>query len=164
MPARNIIDRVDARLLLALADAPRATVLALAQRLGLSRNTVQARLDKLEAQSALDSAERRIRPAALGYPLTAFIMVQVTQRWLAELAHALNLIPEIIEVHGLSGQTDLLVHVVATDAEHLYRIAGQILATQGVERTTTSLVVNTLVSYRLTPLLQRLASGQAPGR
>jgi DNA-binding Lrp family transcriptional regulator len=164
MPARIVIDRVDARLLLALADAPRATVLALAQRLGISRNTVQARLEKLDAQPALDSAERRIRPAALGYPLTAFVMVQVTQRRLAELADALSLIPEIVEVHGLSGQTDLLVHVVATDAEHLYRIAGQILATQGVERTSTSLVVTTLVSYRLTPLLQRLASGRVPGR
>ena len=163
MPTNGVIDRVDARLLLALIDEPRATVLALAQRLGLSRNTVQARLAKLEQPSALASAERRIEPAALGYPLTAFIMVQVTQRKLADLAVALGRIPEIVEVHGLSGQTDLLVRAVATDAEDLYRVAGQILATPGVDRTTTALVMRTLVDYRLSPLLHRIADVPSNG-
>ncbi|MDT7653420.1 MAG: hypothetical protein QOI36_4826, partial [Pseudonocardiales bacterium] len=47
------IDATDARLLLALAESPRASVLALAERLGLSRNTVQARLAGLEARGAV---------------------------------------------------------------------------------------------------------------
>lgn len=34
-------------LLIALAESPRATTIALADRIGLSRNTVQVRLDKL---------------------------------------------------------------------------------------------------------------------
>lgn len=157
MPARTLIDRLDARLLLALADQPRATVLALAQRLGLSRNTVQARLEKLEQRGVLASAERRVDPAALGYPLTAFVMVQVTQRRLDQLAVDLERVPEILEVHGLSGETDLLVRVAARDAEHLYQIAGNILATPGVERTTTALAMRTLVGYRITPLLLRAA-------
>jgi DNA-binding Lrp family transcriptional regulator len=61
-------------------------------------------------------------------------------------------------VHGLSGPTDLLVHVVATDADELYRIAGQILAIPGVERTNTALVMRELVHYRITPLLRRRAA------
>ncbi|WP_030985208.1 Lrp/AsnC ligand binding domain-containing protein, partial [Streptomyces sp. NRRL WC-3744] len=60
-------------------------------------------------------------------------------------------------VFGLSGETDLLVRVVATDAEDLYRIAGQILAVRGIERTTTALAMRELVTHRLTPLLHRLA-------
>jgi DNA-binding Lrp family transcriptional regulator len=151
------VDTTDARLLLALAESPRATVLALAERVGLSRNTVQARLTRLE--HALGSFERRIDPAALGYPLTAFVTVQVTQRMLAEVAAALDGVPEVIEVHGLSGPTDLLAHVVARDADDLYRIAGQLLATEGVERTTTSLVMRPLVEHRVAPLLERLARG-----
>ncbi|MCU1664320.1 MAG: transcriptional regulator, AsnC family [Pseudonocardia sp.] len=154
------IDATDARLLLALAESPRASVLALAERLGLSRNTVQARLAGLEARGAVTSFERRINPAALGYPLTAFVTVQVVQRRLAEVAAALDGVPEVIEVLGLSGQADLLVQVAARDADDLYRIAGQLLATEGVERTTTSLVMRTLVEHRLAPLLKRLA-GQA---
>src|SRR4051812_25298048 len=42
------IDAIDARLLLALAENPRGTALALAEQAGLSRNTVQARLTRLE--------------------------------------------------------------------------------------------------------------------
>jgi DNA-binding Lrp family transcriptional regulator len=150
------VDATDARLLLALAESPRATVLALAERTGLSRNTVQARLAGLEARGVLASFERRIDPAALGYPLSAFVMVQVTQRLLDEVAGALREVPEVLEVLGLSGPTDLLVRVVARDADDLYRIAGQLLATDGVERTTTSLVMRTLVDHRVTPLVQRL--------
>jgi DNA-binding Lrp family transcriptional regulator len=65
-----------------------------------------------------------------------------------------------LEVHGLSGQTDLLVHVVATDADDLYRIAGQILASPGVERTDTALVMRELVGYRIAPLLRRVAESR----
>jgi hypothetical protein len=47
--------------------------------------------------------------------------------------------------------------VVAADADDLYRIAGQILAIPGVERTNSALVMRELVSYRIKPLLQRRA-------
>ncbi len=157
MRSADPVDATDARLLLALAESPRATVLALAERVGLSRNTVQARLAALEARGVLTSFERRIDPAALGYPLTAFVTVQVTQRMLAEVADALDRVPEVVEVLGISGQTDLLVQLVARDADDLYRISGQLLATAGVERTTTSLVMRTLVGHRVAPLLERIA-------
>jgi DNA-binding Lrp family transcriptional regulator len=153
----EIVDATDARLLLALAESPRATVLALAERVGLSRNTVQARLAALEARGVLTTFERRIDPAALGYPLTAFVTVQVTQRLLAEVAEALDRIPEVLEVLGISGPTDLLVQLVARDGDDLYRISGQLLATEGVERTSTSLVMRTLVGHRVAPLLERIA-------
>jgi DNA-binding Lrp family transcriptional regulator len=154
------LDERDARLLLALAENPRGTVLALADRVGLSRNTVQARLARLEDSGVLGTFERRIDPAALGYPLTAFVMVRVVQRELAAVADALDRVPEVLEVHGVSGEEDLLVHVVARDADDLYRIAGQLLATEGVERTSTSLVMRSLVGFRTAPLLERLAGGE----
>lgn len=150
------VDPTDARLLQALTESPRASVLALAQRLGISRNTVQARLAGLEARGVLGSFERRIDPAALGYPLTAFVSVQLVQRRLAEVSEALAQVPEVVEVLGLSGEADLLCQVVARDADDLYRIAGQLLATDGVERTTTSLVMRRLVEHRLGPLLDRI--------
>lgn len=57
----------------------------------------------------------------------------------------------------VAGENDLLVHPIARDADDLYRIAGHILAIPGVERTNTALVMRELVSYRITPLLRRLA-------
>ena len=58
---------------------------------------------------------------------------------------------------GTSGEMDLLVQVVARDADDLYRVAGALLAIDGVERTSTSLVMRRLVDHRLDPLLRRLA-------
>ncbi len=151
------IDAMDARLLRALAENPRGTALALAQRAGLSRNTVQARLARLEESGVLGSVERRIDPAALGYPLTAYLAVTVAQRLLDPVADGLAQVAEVVEVLGMTGEGDLLVHVVAQDADDLYRIAGLILAIDGVERTTTSLVMRRLVDYRVTALVERLA-------
>lgn len=153
----HTVDATDARLLRALAANPRASVLALAVELGMSRNTVAARVAGLEERGVLTSFERRIDPVALGYPLTAFVTVVVVQRLLADVAAALRDVPEVVEVLGLSGEVDLLVQVVARDADDLYRIAGQLLAIDGVERTTTSLVMRRLVEHRLDPLLRRIA-------
>jgi DNA-binding Lrp family transcriptional regulator len=161
MPKNSRVDPTDARLLLALTDNPRATALALADGVGISRNTVHARLGRFEERGTLASFDRRIDPAALGYPLTAFITIRVTQRLLAEVATSFASIAEIVEVIGLSGPTDLLVRVVARDAEDLYRIAGQILATNGVERTETALSMRQLVEYRLTPLLEQIAAADS---
>lgn len=157
---KTTVDSIDARILAALNKDPRATVIALAAATGLSRNTVQARLTKLEGQGVLEPFERRINPSALGYPLTAFILTAVTQQKLASIGRALDGIPEIVEVQGLSGVTDLLVHVVARDADDLYRIAGRVLSIDGVEKTTTALVMRELVKYRLTPLIRDLIGQQ----
>ncbi|MER5890794.1 Lrp/AsnC family transcriptional regulator [Streptomyces sp. NPDC001941] len=159
MPSSERIDPTDARLLLALAAHPRATTVALAEASGLSRNTVQARLTAMDRRGAVASFERRVDPAALGYPLAAFVTTQVAQRGLGDVARALAAIPEVVQVDGLSGETDLLVHVVATGAEDLYRVAGQILGIPGVERTSTSLVMRRLVPYRIAPLLRRRTAG-----
>lgn len=149
------LDETDARILLALIHDPRQTVVAMAARLGLSRNTVQARMTALEKRHAFLPFDHRINFEPLGYPLTAFIFVHVQQQKLGTLAVSLAAIPEVLEAHGLSGRADLLVRVVSTGAEDLFRINGTILACDGVERTETSLAMNQLVPFRMTPLLQR---------
>jgi DNA-binding Lrp family transcriptional regulator len=152
------VDATDARLLLALAEDPRASVMALSQRLGLARNTVQARLSRLDSNDVLAPLDRRIRPEALGYRLGAYVTVTVVQRSLAEVSDALADIPEVIEVTGLSGVADLLVEVVARDADDLWRITEQLLAIQGVQRIDTALTMRRFIEHRLGPLLERAAS------
>jgi DNA-binding Lrp family transcriptional regulator len=156
LASKHIADDIDARLLHALRSDPRASVVALAERTGVSRNTVQARLARWEQIGALASFERTVTPGFLGYPLRAFLLTNVKQRRLSEVSDALAEIPEVVEVQGLSGVSDLLVQVVARDADDLYRVAGQILAIRGVKRTNTALVMRELVDFRLAPLLDRL--------
>jgi DNA-binding Lrp family transcriptional regulator len=155
------VDATDARLLLALAEDPRASVMALSQRLGLARNTVQARLSRLEGAGVLAPLDRRVRPESLGYRLTAYVSVQVAQRGLADVSGALAQIPEVLEVTGLSGAVDLLVEVVATDADDLWRISERVLAIPGVQRIDTALALRRFVDHRVTPLLER-AAGAPP--
>lgn len=103
------------------------------------------------------SFERRINPAALGYPLLAFISVHVQQQKLGQLAVDLAEIPEILEGYGLTGSADLLLRVVALDAEDLFRINGKILGCDGVERTDTALAMQEMIPYRMQPLLKKSA-------
>ena len=154
------VDATDARLLLALAEDPRATVMALSQQLGLARNTVQARLARLEGAGVLAPFDRRIRPEAVGHPLEAYVTVQVVQHGLADVAGALADMPEVLEVTALSGVTDLLMHIAARDADDLWRITEQVLAIPGVQRTDTALALRRFVEHRMTPLLERVARGE----
>ena len=149
------LDKVDLELLRALCADPHSTFVGLASALGLSRNTVQARMTRLEDSHVFLDFDRRVNPAALGYPLTAFIEVYIVQKHAARIIAELSLIPEIVQAHGMSGSTDLLVRVACADAEDLFRIDRTILACEGVERTETSLAMGELIPYRIVPLLDR---------
>jgi DNA-binding Lrp family transcriptional regulator len=148
------LDHVDLELLAALAADPRATVVALAERLGMSRNTVQARMARLERAGVFLSYERAISSTALGFPIEAFISVTVRQADLPRITAELAGIPEIVQAHGLSGQVDLLVRVACRDTRHLFDTDARILAIEGVERTETSLVMGEVIGYRVTSLME----------
>ncbi len=149
------IDATDARLLLALAQDARLSGVELAQRLGVSRNTVQARLARLESSGFLGSSDRRVDLRALGYPLVAFISAKVDQHRLGPIEVALAGIAEVIEVHGVAGEDDIIIRVAARDTDDLYRVTGIVLGIPGIERTELSLSMREMVSYRTTPLLKQ---------
>lgn len=153
MARNHLADRNDRSLLRALICSPGATIVALAEATGLARNTVRSRLDRYNKDGTLRSFQRRIDPGVLGYQLHAFVVASVTQRKLARVGESLATIPEVVEVLGLSGITDLMIRVVARDADDLYRIAGRILDVDGVKRTTTGLVMSEMVPYRVEQLL-----------
>jgi DNA-binding Lrp family transcriptional regulator len=150
----STLDHVDLELLAALSADPRATVVALAEKLGHSRNTVPARMARLERAGVFLSYERAISSAALGFPIEAFVSVIVRQADLPRISHDLVSIPEIVQVHGLSGQVDLLVRVACRDTQHLFDTDARILAIEGVERTETSLVMGEVIGYRVAPLME----------
>lgn len=151
------LDKTDARLLLALCAKPRATGVELATTLGLSRNTVQARLGRWDDKGSLTPIDHRVPPKSLGRPLQAFVTAQVNQHTLAAVTQHLRTIPEVLEVFGLSGAADMHIRIAAVDADDLYRIAGLILDIPGVERTNMSIAMSELIQYRTKPLLEQLA-------
>ncbi|HEY4557806.1 MAG TPA: Lrp/AsnC family transcriptional regulator [Enteractinococcus sp.] len=150
------LDGLDAEILLALIDQPTATTVALAQRLSVSRNTVQARLQKLN-DSVLDSFQRRLSPRSLGYEVSAFMNASIRQGYDEETMAALSEIPEVLEIYATTGDADLRLTVVAESPEDLYRVNRLILEIPGIVRTSTAVVLKEFLSYRVKPLLQRIA-------
>ncbi len=154
LPTMSTLDHVDLELLTALAADPRATVVALAERLRLSRNTVQARMARLERSGVFLSYERAMSTAALGFPIEAFVSVIVRQADIPRITAELALVPEVVQAHGLSGQIDLLVRVACRDTQHLFDTDARILAIPGVERTETSLVMGEVIGHRVRGLME----------
>ena len=152
------MDALDARILLALDDDPDGTTLALARRLGIARNTLQARMRRLQATGAIGQFSRRVDPAALGRSLVAFVSIALSQT-AGELATvALAAVPEVVEVHAITGEADLLVRVVARDTADLHRVTRQLLAIPEVERTSTVVSLLEEMPLRLRALLEQAAA------
>jgi DNA-binding Lrp family transcriptional regulator len=154
-----VLDTVDIELISALASDPRATVVALADRLGLSRNTVQARMARLERAGVFLSYERAISPTSLGFPLEAHMSIIVRQVDLPRIREELARVPEVVQVHGLSGHVDLVARVACRDTQHLFEVDARVLAIEGVERTETALIMEEVIPYRLGPLLDVARNG-----
>src|SRR6478609_7742348 len=100
----------------------------------------------------LDGTDTRLLSAMARDPRRT--VVALDQK-LGPLAVELAGIPEILEGYGLTGSADLLLRVVALDAEDLFRINGKILACDGVDRTDTALAMGELIPFRIQPLLER---------
>ncbi|MFE4667576.1 Lrp/AsnC family transcriptional regulator [Streptomyces sp. NPDC056716] len=153
----STLDRTGARVLLALDEEPLATTVALAERLGLARNTVQSRQRRMESEGTLAPPSVRVRPERLGRPVMAFITLEIGQvggeRTLDEIAA----VPEVCEVHAVTGNADLLVRVVARGSDDLYRVTRLLLSCSGVVRSNTMLSLVEVVPLRMAPLLQETA-------
>ncbi|GAA2891382.1 MULTISPECIES: Lrp/AsnC family transcriptional regulator [Microbacterium] len=147
------LDRTDLELLTALAEDPRMTVVKLADRLNLSRNTIQARMARLEQTGVFESYERSYSTEVLGFPLQAFISIGVRQTELPRIISELSRVPEIVQAHGLSGSIDLLARVACRDARHLFDTDARILSIEGVERTETSLAMGEVIPFRVAGLI-----------
>lgn len=153
------VDPLDARLLLALDDDPEATVLSLSRSLGIARNTVHARLSRLNNSGALRGFSRRVDPAALGYGLVAFVSIAISQSNGDHALSGLQQQPEVIEIHSVSGEADFLVKVVARNTQDLYRITNAMLTIEGVVRTNTSVSLVEAMPLRIRALLEAVAAG-----
>jgi DNA-binding Lrp family transcriptional regulator len=149
------LDALDRRLLVALADNPRAGVLPLARALGVARNTVQARLDKLQRRGVITGFGPDIELEALGWTVLAFVTLEISQGRIDDVVGHLRDIPEVIEVHMVTGQGDLLCRVVARTNDHLGGVIAHILEVPGISRTSTVLSLSTPVPARVLPLVAR---------
>lgn len=120
-------------------------MLELSRKLGVARNTVQARLDRLQSAGIVAGYGPVIDLKAMGYGVPGFMSLEIAQGQESAVIDALADIPEVLEVHKITGPGDLLCRVVARSNEHLHAVVEAVLRAPGIVRTTTSLALNSPV-------------------
>lgn len=153
------IDRLDGRLLRLLVEVPRIGVLECARRLGVARGTVQARLDKLTSRGVIRGYGPDLAPAALGYGVTAFVTLEIRQsRGHDPVAGHLATIPEVLEVHTITGSGDLLCRIVARSNADLQRVIDQVVGYEAIVRASTIIALAEQIPYRVLPLVEAVST------
>ncbi|TDC50831.1 Lrp/AsnC family transcriptional regulator [Jiangella ureilytica] len=153
-----MIDGLDARILELFTREPRIGVLEASRRLQVARGTVQARLDRLRDTGVIASLAPTVDPAALGFRVTAFASLDIRQGARASVAAHLSRIPEVLEVHTITGQGDLLCRIVARDNDDLQRVIDDLVGDDDIVRTSTLIALSTVVAPRILPLVESAAT------
>ncbi|WP_019878172.1 Lrp/AsnC family transcriptional regulator [Sporichthya polymorpha] len=156
------VDDLDVRLIDLFAAEPRLGVLEASRRLGVARGTVQARLERLQRDGVVTGFGPDLEPGALGYPVTAFVTLEIVQGHGHEAVAAhLATIPEVLEAHTISGAGDLMCRVVARSNADLQRVLDLVVADRSIRRSSTTIALATQIPFRTLPLLRQTGRGAA---
>jgi len=115
--AKILLDPVNVRILGALQADPRISMSELGRRVGMSAPAVTERVQRLEEGGVIRGYRLEIDPAAVGFPVAAWVRVRPGPGQLAKIAELATTIPEVVECHRITGEDCFLlkVHVPAVD-------------------------------------------------
>lgn len=125
MVADKRIDHIDRKILSLLQKDSTLSIAAIAEQVGISQTPCWRRIHRLEEEGFIASRVALLDPAQLGLKLTAFVVVRTSQHsaeWFANFSAATRAIPEIVEIHRMSGEMDYLLKIVTEDIEGYDRI------------------------------------------
>jgi Lrp/AsnC family transcriptional regulator len=112
------LDRLALRMLSVLQERGDISINALARRLDMPVSSCHRRLRALEDAGLIRGRVALVDGARLGLSTVAFVAIRTSQHepaWLERFARAAATMPEILEIHRLSGNVDYLLKVVVPD-------------------------------------------------
>lgn len=133
----------DEALLSLLREDARASTADLARRLGLSRTTVQNRIARLETQGVIRGYTVRIDDEHERQRIRAHILLTVRPKQAAAVARALQAMPAVRVLYSISGGHDLIAIAATASVGEMDELTDAIGALDGVERTTSSIILST---------------------
>lgn len=133
----------DEALLSLLRENARAPTAEIARRLGLSRTTVQSRIERLERMGVIAGYTVRLGDDHARDRIRALIMVTVFPKQMPAVVEALRGMPEVRSLQSVNGGWDLAAVAVVPSVGEMDVLTDRIGALPGVERTTSSLVLST---------------------
>lgn len=136
------ITPADQQLLSILRENARASTAEIARRLKLSRTTVQSRIERLERQGVIAGYTVRVDDEAERGWIRAHIMITVLPKQAPAVVKALHAMPEVRTLHSVSGPFDLVALGVTPTVAQMDELTDRIGAIDGVERTTSSIILS----------------------
>jgi DNA-binding Lrp family transcriptional regulator len=142
---KTTLDETDHLLLNLLRENARASTAQLARHLGLSRTTVQNRIERLERNRVVAGYTVKVADEVEAGLVRTFVLVTLAPKQTRTVEAALHRIPEVRTLHSVSGPFDLLAIVAAGSIRELDAVIDRIGLLDGVERTTSAIVLSTRI-------------------
>ena len=135
----------DQSLLALLRENARASTAELARRLGVSRTTVQSRIERLEARGVIAGYGVRLSRDYEQGLVRAHVLLTVTPKLADRVVRELRALSAVRTLHSVSGNFDMIVIVESPSIGDLDALIDRIGAMEGVERTLSSIVLSTRI-------------------
>jgi DNA-binding Lrp family transcriptional regulator len=142
---KQTLDPTDRALLALLREDARAPTAELARALGLSRTTVQSRMERLKRQRVISGFTVTVPDELEAHLVRAHVMITLAPKRNAAIELALRRIAEVRVLHSVSGPFDLIAIVAAASIGELDALIDGIGGLDGVERTTSAIVLSTRI-------------------
>lgn len=139
------LSATDRRLLTALKRDGRASVTTLAGLLGVSRATVQARMDRLVRAGVIQRFTIELDTTVEMDVIRAVMMIEIEGTLTRQVTNALKRLPEIVSLHTTNGTWDFVAQVETANLPEFDRVLREVREIKGVLNSETSLLLNTAI-------------------
>ncbi len=143
-PVKHVYDDLDRTLIGLLRKDGRAPVSKLADIMGLSRATVQNRIDRLLASGALLGFTARVREDYESNQIRAIMMIEVTGRNTSQVINKLRGLHQLTVMHTTSGKWDLIAEVLVENLAEFDSILREVRVVDGVMNSETSILLSSV--------------------
>lgn len=137
------LDKLDHLLVAKLREDARAPVSELARALGVSRTTVQSRITRLERLKVITGYSVRVAESFEKDQIHAYVMITVGPKRAATVSAEIKRMPAVRLLQSVSGVFDMIALAVAPSVKEMDDLIDAIGNLEGVERTTSSVVLST---------------------
>ncbi len=134
------MDKFDQLILAELVNNARVPVARIAERVNLSRSSVSERIKKME-DSGLISGYQVVLKQPESDKVSAFFEIYHSALKCEDVIPIVKVFPEIVECHGISGETDLLVLCRARSMERITAIRNAIELHPNITKVKTHIVM-----------------------
>ena len=114
------MDKLDRKILELVQQNGELTAADVADRVGLSKAPCWRRIKKLQEDGVIKQTVALLDARALNVGTTVFVMLKTAshnQAWFDKFVSAVRDIPEVTEIHRMSGDVDYLMRIVVPDID-----------------------------------------------